>query len=81
MYIGKLNDLLPAVTWQLRTTRGGTVPCKEAGDPFRGERMSVRWSDLAPVGLELRFRIEGNFYLNEIVLRFGAKSEPVCVSL
>lgn len=81
MYIGKLNDRLPIIEWQASTTRGDEVSFKEAGDPFRGERMAVRWNDLAPAGLELSFRVVGDVYLNNIVLRFGARSEPTCVSL
>lgn len=81
MYIGKLNDRISTVSWQVRTTRGADVSLKEAGDPFRGERMAVRWSDLAPVGLELCFRLPEGFLYNNVVVHFGAKSDPTCVSL
>ena len=81
MYIGKLNDRLTAIEWQVTGSQGGAVRCKEEGDPFVGERLSVSWSELAPAGLELQFRISGDVWLNNIVVRFGAKSEPTCVTL
>ena len=81
MYIGRLNDRLSAIEWRLTNSQGGEVQLKEAGDPFHGERLSVDWKDLVPSGLNLQVCITGNIWLNRIALRFGAKSEPTCVSL
>ena len=81
MYIGMLNDKLHAIRTQITTTRGSEVPLKEAGDPFRGERLWVSWSALAPAGLALTFRLDGRILLNQIVLRLADKSEPSCISL
>lgn len=81
MYIGILNDRLTAIEWQAMKSQGGGVRMKDAGDPFCGERFSVAWLDLAPSALELSFRISGDVWLNNIVLRFGEKSAPTCVSL
>lgn len=82
MYIGKLNDKITALEWlAVRSDNGKPPKIKEAGDPFRGERLAIDWSELVPSGLDLQIHIPDGLWLDSIVLRFGAKSEPVCVSL
>ena len=81
MYIGKLNDRLPAIEWRATNAAGADILYREEGDPFRGERFSVSWRELVPAGLIFTFRFTGNVLLNQIVLRFGAKSAPLSVSL
>ncbi len=82
MFIGKLNDKIAALEWQaVRSDNGNAPKFKESGDPFSGERLAIAWSELAPSGLDLQIRIPEGLWLDSIVLHFGAKSEPVCVSL
>ena len=81
MYIGKLNDRLPTLEWRATNASNAEILYCEEGNPFLGERFSVSWRELVPAGLVLSFRFTGNVLLNNIVLRFGAKSEPLSVSL
>ena len=37
MYIGKLNDRLPAIEWRATNASGADILYREEGDPFRGE--------------------------------------------
>ena len=82
MYIGKWNDKITAGDWQaVRSDNGKTPKCRTAGDPFRGEVLAISWSELVPAGLDLRIQIPDGVWLNTVVLRFAAKSEPVRVAL
>ena len=69
MYIGKLNDRYAPIAWRAaQSSSGKPIRYKEAGDPFRGERLTVDWSELVPFGLELTFRIPEGVWLNATVL-------------
>jgi len=82
MYIGKINDKYGPIEWSTaQSVTGKSVQYKEAGDPFRVERLTIDWSELVPFGLELTFLIPWEIQLSEVVLRFGSKSEPLCVTL
>jgi len=77
MYIGKINDKYGPIEWSTaQSVTGKSVQYKEAGDPFRVERLTIDWSELVPFGLELTFLIPWEIQLSEVVLRFGSKSEP-----
>lgn len=77
MFIGKLNDKIAAIEWQaVRSDNEKAPKFKESGDPFRGERLVIAWSELAPAGLELQIRIPEGLWLDSIVLHFGANPSP-----
>lgn len=82
MWIGKLNDKFSALDWQMcKSGCGKSVAAKVAGDPFRGETLCVDWNELTPSALELQVHAKGDLWVNTVLLRFGVRSEPTCVSL
>ena len=82
MYIGSIHDKYAPIAWRaIGSGNGVPVRCREAGDPLIGERLAVDWNELAPFGLDLVIRIPDGILLETVLLRFGAKSEPVSVSL
>ena len=82
MYIGSIHDQYAPIMWRtIRSDSGVPVRCREAGDPFAGERLAVAWDELAPFGLDLVIRVPDEILLESVVLHFAAKSEPIAISL
>ena len=82
MYIGKLNNKITSHEWSVARSDNGKAPAlKESGDPLCGNTLSIKWNELAPAALDLHIRIPRGLWIDTAVLRFGARSQPLSVSL
>ena len=82
MYIGCLNDKLKKLEYQIYREDTKEVPAfRESGNPFYNETMRIHWSQLLETGVDMHISMEEGFFLNEIVLHLGAKSNPTSIKL
>lgn len=82
MYIGKLNDRLDGIRYELTKRNLKKAPTlKENGNPFLGERLSVDWSDLISSGIDMYITLPGDYIINNIVIYLGEKSTPASISV
>lgn len=82
MYIGRLNDKINHIGFQLYKKDTCEVPeMKENGNPLHGERLRVHWGQLFETGVDLHIEIEEGYLINEMVLSFAEKSNPISVKV
>ena len=82
MYIGCLNDKLKNLEYQVykKDTRE-TPTLREDGNPFKNKTMRIHWSQLLETGVDFHISVEEGYFLNELVLHLGAKSNPTRIKL
>ena len=82
MYIGCLNEKLRKIEYQVykKDTRE-TPALREDGNPFKSETMRIHWSQLLETGVDMHISLEEGYFLNELGLHLGAKSNPTSVKL
>ncbi len=82
MYIGKLNDRLQNLNYRVKITSTDLEPaCKEAGNPFLGETFLVSWKEMIGQKLDLAVSFEGDFHINQILLKLDRRSAPRSIRL
>jgi len=82
MYIGCLNKKFQHINYQVYKKDTHEIPSmRVSGNPFENEQMYVSWRELLETGVDIHVNIEGEFFLNEIVLNFAEKSKPNSVKL
>ena len=82
MYIGCLNDKLKKLEYQVfKKDTKETPALRESGNPFHAETLRIKWNQLFETGIDMHISLEEGFFLNELVLYLGAKSNPTSIKL
>lgn len=82
MYIGCLNDKLKNLEYKVFKKNTKEVPAlREDGNPFQNETMRIHWSQLLETGVDMHISVEEGFFLNELVIYLGVKSNPTSIKL
>jgi len=82
MYIGKLNDRIGELQCVVTKKNLRKAPAiAENGNPFVGERLCVKWTELLASGVDLHVRAPGFDMLSTVVVYLGMDSAPGSVSV
>lgn len=82
MYIGKLNQQLTHIVYQIYKKDTRDIPTmKVCGNPLRGEQLFISWSELYETGIDIHVSIDEGYLLNDVVLYLAQKSRPSSIKV
>ena len=82
MYIGVLNEKYSEIRCEyFKKNLKKTPKALMEGNPFLGEPLQIHFDELTSNGVDLFVKLSDTFYINNIVIHFGEKSNPHGVAL
>lgn len=75
MTIGKLNGLLPGITYGATFENSARIPnAEEKGNPLCGEILSYKWEELRDTGVEFHIALGMSAFVDRVVLHVSEKT-------